>query len=293
MNKLPIETRVQILGMLCEGSSIGSVSRITGVSFNTVVKLLIDAGHACAAFHDVTVRGITAKSIQADEIWSFSYAKQKNVKFAKAALEGAGDVWTWTAIDADSKLIVSWHVGDRSQHTGIAFMGDLKARLANRVQLTTDGHKAYLKAVAVVDFDADYAMLNKIFATDYAGAGRYSPPKCIGAIKNPIMGNPDPDLINTSFAERKNLTMRMSTHRFTRLTNAFSKKFENHCHALALYFVFYNFCRVHKTLGAIPAMAAGLVDKVLKMADVVALIDAREVPAVRGPYKKQNAEISN
>jgi len=293
MNKLPIETRVQILGMLCEGSSIGSVSRITGVSFNTVVKLLIDAGHACAAFHDVTVRGITAKSIQADEIWSFSYAKQKSVKFAKAALEGAGDVWTWTAIDADSKLIVSWHVGDRSQHTGIAFMGDLKARLANRVQLTTDGHKAYLKAVAVVDFDADYAMLNKIFATDYAGAGRYSPPKCIGAIKNPIMGNPDPDLINTSFAERKNLTMRMSTHRFTRLTNAFSKKFENHCHALALYFVFYNFCRVHKTLGATPAMAAGLVDKVLKMTDVVALIDAREVPAVRGPYKKQNAEISN
>jgi IS1 family transposase len=293
MNKLPIETRVQILSMLCEGSSMGSVSRITGVSFNTVVKLLIDAGHACAAFHDVTVRGITAKSIQADEIWSFSYAKQKSVKFAKAAPEGAGDVWTWTAIDADSKLIVSWHVGDRGQHTGIAFMGDLKARLANRVQLTTDGHKAYLKAVAVVDFDADYAMLNKIFATDYAGAGRYSPPKCIGAIKNPIMGNPDPDLINTSFAERKNLTMRMSTHRFTRLTNAFSKKFENHCHALALYFVFYNFCRVHKTLGAIPAMAAGLVDKVLKMADVVALIDAREVPAVRGPYKKQNAEISN
>ena len=293
MNKLPIETRVQILSMLCEGSSMGSVSRITGVSFNTVVKLLIDAGHACAAFHDVTVRGITAKSIQADEIWSFSYAKKKNVKFAKAALEGAGDVWTWTAIDADSKLIVSWHVGDRSQHTGIAFMGDLKARLANRVQLTTDGHKAYLKAVSVVDFDADYAMLNKIFATDYAGAGRYSPPKCIGAIKNPIMGNPDPDLINTSFAECKNLTMRMSTHRFTRLTNAFSKKFENHCHALALYFVFYNFCRFHKTLGATPAMAAGLVDKVLKMTDVVALIDAREVPAVRGPYKKQNAEISN
>jgi IS1 family transposase len=294
MNKLPLETRVQILSMLREGSSMRLVSRMTGVSFNTVVKLLIDAGHACAAFHDKTVRGVTAKSIQADEIWSFSYAKQKNVKFAKAAPEGAGDVWTWTAIDADSKLIVSWHVGDRSQHTGIAFMGDLKARLANRVQLTTDGHKAYLKAVAVVDFDADYAMLNKIFATDYAGAGRYSPPKCIGAIKNPIMGNPDPDLINTSFAERQNLTMRMSMRRFTRLTNAFSKKFENHCHALALYFVFYNFCRVHKTLGATPAMAAGLVDKVLKMTDVIALIDAREVQAVRSPYKKRlAAEISN
>jgi IS1 family transposase len=293
MNKLPVAIRVQILSMLCEGSSKRSVSRVTGVSFNTVVKLLIDAGYACAAFHDKTVRGISAKSIQADEIWSFSYAKQKNVKFAKAAPEGAGDVWTWTAIDADSKLIVSWHVGDRSQHTGIAFMGDLKARLANRVQLTTEGHKAYLKAMAEVDFDAHYAMLNKIFATDYAGAGRYSPPMCIGAIKNPIIGNPDPDLINTSFAERQNLTMRMSMRRFTRLTNAFSKKFENHCHALALYFVFYNFCRIHKTLGATPAMAAGLVDRVMKMTDVVALIDAREVPMVRGPYRKRNAEISN
>jgi IS1 family transposase len=294
MNKLPLETRVQTLSMLCEGSSMRSVSRITGVSFNTVVKLLIDAGHACAAFHDAAVRGITAKSIQADEIWSFSYAKQKNVKFAKSAPEAAGDVWTWTAIDADSKLIVSWHVGDRSQHTGISFMEDLKVRLANRVQLTTDGHKAYLTAVKEVDFDADYAMLNKIFATDYAGPGRYSPPKCIGAIKQTIQGNPDPELVNTSFAERQNLTMRMSMRRFTRLTNAFSKKFENHCHALALYFVFYNFCRVHKTLGATPAMASGLLDRVLKMTDLIALIDARDVPAVRGPYKKRIAdEISN
>jgi IS1 family transposase len=253
--------------------------------------LLNDAGMACAAFHDTMVRGITSKAVQCDKIWSFSYAKQKNVKFPKAAPEAAGDVWTWTAIDADSKLIVYWHVGDRSQHTGISFMGDLKARLANRVQLTTDGHKAYLRAVAEVDFDADYAMLNKIFATDYAGAGRYSPPKCIGAVKQTIMGNPDPDLVNTSFAERQNLTMRMSMRRFTRLTNAFSKKFENHCHALALYFVFYNFCRVHKTLGATPAMAAGLVDKVLKMSDVVGMIDARETPALLGPYKKKAAEI--
>jgi IS1 family transposase len=279
--------------VLCEGSSMRSVSRITGVSINTVSKLLIDAGLACAAFHDEMVRNVPAKAVQCDEIWAFSYAEQKNVKFAKAAPEAAGDVWTWTALDADSKLIVSWHVGDCSQHTGIAFMGDLKARLANRVQLTTDGHRAYLTAVATVDFDADYAMLNKIFATDYAGAGRYSPPKCIGAIKQAIMGNPDPDLINKSFVERQNLTMRMSMRRFTRLTNAFSKKFENHCHALALYFVFYNFCRVHKTLCATPAMAAGLVDKVLKMVDVVALIDAREVPTVRGPYKKKTAEISN
>jgi IS1 family transposase len=240
------------------------------------------------------VRGITAERVQCDEIWSFSYAKQKNVKFAKAAPEAAGDVWTWTGIDADSKLIVSWHVGDRSQHTGVSFMADLKARLANRVQLTTDGHKAYLKAVSEIDFDADYAMLNKIFAATPAGPGRYSPAACIGTIKESIKGNPDPDYISTSFVERQNLTMRMSMRRFTRLTNAFSKKFENHCHALALYFVFYNFCRVHKTLGATPAMASGLIDRVMKMTDIVALIDtANPVPAVRGPYEKQNAEISN
>ncbi len=270
-----------------------SISRVAGVSINTVSKLLIDAGNACAAFHDATVRNVPAKAVQCDEIWAFSYAKQKNVKFAKAAPAEAGDVWTWTALDADSKLIVSWHVGDRSAQTGTSFMGDLKGRLANRVQLTTDGHKAYLKAVLEVGFEADYAMLNKIFATDYAGAGRYSPPKCIGAIKNPIMGNPDPNQINTSFVERQNLTMRMSMRRFTRLTNAFSKKFENHCHALALYFVFYNFCRVHKTLGATPAMASGLIDHVLKMEDVVFLIDQREgPPKLRGEYKKRE-QISN
>lgn len=272
-----------------------SISRVTGVSINTVSKLLVDAGNACAAFHDKAVRAVPSKAVQCDEIWSFSYAKNKNVKFAKAAPEGAGDVWTWTAIDADTKLIVSWHVGDRSARTGASFLHDLKARLANRVQLTTDGHKAYLSAVLDAGLDADYAMLNKIFATDYAGPGRYSPPKCIGAIKNPIMGNPDPALVNTSFAERQNLTMRMSMRRFTRLTNAFSKKFENHCHALALYFVFYNFCRVHKTLGATPAMASGLVETVMKMTDIVTLIDAANpVPAVRGPYKKRIAEeISN
>ncbi len=250
-----------------------------------MTKLLIDAGNVCAAFHDEKVRNVPSSKVQCDEIWSFSYAKAKNVRFAKSALLDSGDVWTWTGIDADSKLIVSWHVGDRSMSTGTAFMGDLKARLAHRVQLTTDGHRAYLGAVSEVDFDADYAMLNKIFATDYAGPGRYSPPKCIGAVKQTIMGNPDPEHINTSFAERQNLTMRMSMRRFTRLTNAFSKKFENHCHALALYF-FSNFCRVHKTLGATPAMASGLCDHVMRMADCVALIDAANpVPAVRGPYK--------
>jgi IS1 family transposase len=296
MNKLDIKTRVQILSMLCEGSSMRSVTRITGVSINTVSKLLIDAGLACAAFHDKTVRGVTSKAIQCDEIWSFSYAKQKNVRFAKSAPEAAGDVWTWTALDADSKLIVSWHVGDRGAAIATAFMQDLKARLANRVQLTTDGHRAYLRAVLEAGFDADYAMLNKIFATDIPpGPGRYSPPKCIGTVKETIMGNPDPALINTSFVERQNLTMRMSMRRFTRLTNAFSKKFENHCHAIALYSVWYNFCRVHKTLGATPAMASGLIDRVMKMSEVVGLIDAANpAPAVRGPYKKREAvEISN
>jgi IS1 family transposase len=276
MNKLALEKRVQILTMLVEGSSMRSVSRVCGVSINTVTKLLVDAGAACAEYHDQRVRNVTAKAVQCDEIWSFNYAKNKNVKFAKSAPEAAGDVWTWTAIDADSKLIVSWHVGDRSADTGISFMGDLKARLANKVQLTTDGHRAYLTAVEAVDFDADYAMLNKIFATDYAGPGRYSPPKCIGAVKNPIMGNPDPALVNTSFAERQNLTMRMAMRRFTRLTNAFSKKFENHCHSLALYFFWYNWVRDHKTLGVTPAMAAGLIQTPLKFTDLLTAMDAEE-----------------
>lgn len=276
MNKLPLEKRVEILTMLVEGSSMRSVSRVCGVSINTVTKLLVDAGTACAEYHDQRVRNVSAKAVQCDEIWSFNYAKNKNVRFAKSAPEAAGDVWTWTAIDADSKLIVSWHVGDRSKDTGIAFMGDLKARLANKVQLTTDGHKAYLTAVEAVDFDADYAMLNKIFATDYAGPGRYSPPKCIGAIKNPIKGNPDPALVSTSFAERQNLTMRMAMRRFTRLTNAFSKKFENHCHSLALYFFWYNWVRNHKTLGVTPAMAAGLSQIPLKFTDLLTSMDAEE-----------------
>jgi IS1 family transposase len=295
MNKLPLATRVQILTMLVEGSSMRSISRVCDVSINTVAKLLVDSGNACAAFHDDMVRDVKAERVQCDEIWSFNYAKAKNVKHAKAAPEGSGDVWTWTGIDADSKLIISWHVGDRSRHTGTSFMGDLKARVANRIQLTTDGHRAYLRAVAEVDLDADYAMLNKIFAPDHE-PGRYSPPQCIGAVKQVIKGDPDPKHISTSFAERQNLTMRMSMRRFTRLTNAFSKKFENHCHALALYFVWYNFCRVHKTLAVTPAMAAEIAPVVLSMANVVTMIDEREGPAKkRGPYKKRGdaAEISN
>ena len=277
MNKLPFETRVQILTMLVEGSSMRSISRVCDVSINTVTKLLVDAGKAAAEFHDNAVRNVTTQRVQCDEIWSFSYAKAKNVRDAKSAPEGAGDVWTWTGIDADSKLIVSWHVGDRSQHTGVAFMSDLRARLANKVQLTTDGHKAYLTAVSTIDFDADYAMLNKIFARDYSpGPGRYSPPVVVGVQTEVIRGNPDPAHISTSFAERQNLTMRMAMRRFTRLTNAFSKKFENHCHALALYFFWYNWVRSHKTLGVTPAMAAGLSQTPMKMTDLLAVMDAEE-----------------
>jgi IS1 family transposase len=291
MNKLPLETRVQILTMLCEGSSMRSISRVCDVSINTVTKLLIDAGKTCADFHDNAVRNVTSKRIQCDEIWSFSYAKAKNVSSAKAAPEGAGDVWTWTALDADSKLIVSWHVGDRTQYTGISFMADLRARLANKVQLTTDGHKAYLSAVDAIDFDADYAMLSKIFASDtQTQHSRYSPPVVVGTSTEVIRGNPDPVHISTSFVERQNLTMRMQMRRFTRLTNAFSKKFENHCHALALYFFWYNWTRQHKAHRLSPAMAAGLTDKLLSMSDLAEMVDAAlPKPGKRGPYKKQVA----
>lgn len=268
-----------------------SVSRVCDVSLNTVAKLLVDAGKVCAEFHDNAVRNVKGQRIQCDEIWSFSYAKQKNVSSAKSAPDGAGDVWTWTAIDADSKLIVSWHVGDRTQHTGISFMADLRARLANKVQLTTDGHRTYLSAVSEVDLDADYAMLNKIFANDSRTEfTRYSPPVVVGIQTEVIRGNPDPVHISTSFAERQNLTMRMQMRRFTRLTNAFSKKFENHCHALALYFFWYNWTRQHKAHRLSPAMAAGLTDRLLSMSDLAEMVDAAlPKPGKRGPYKKKAA----
>jgi IS1 family transposase len=291
MNKLPLTTRVQILTMLCEGSSMRSISRVCDVSINTVTKLLIDAGKVCADFHDNAVRNVKAQRVQCDEIWSFSYAKARNVREAKAAPEGAGDVWTWTAIDADSKLIVSWHVGDRSAQTATSFMGDLRARLANKVQLTTDGHNAYLKAVADLGFNADYAMLTKIFSRDtYTGPARYSPPIVVGTQTEVILGNPDPKHISTSFVERQNLTMRMQMRRFTRLTNAFSKKFENHCHALAIYFFWYNWTRQHKAHKLSPAMAAGLTDKLLSMSDLAEMVDASlPQPGKRGPYKNRIA----
>lgn len=295
MNKLPLHKRTQILSMLVEGSSLRSISRVAGVSINTVTKLLVEAGEACAAYHDETVREVTASRIQCDEIWSFCYAKAKNVAKAKAAPVDAGDVWTWTALDADSKMIVSYLIGGRDSGYAIEFMDDVRARLANRVQLTTDGHRAYLEAVeGAFGGDVDYAQLIKIYgAAPESAKGRYSPAECTGIKKNVIEGDPDTSKISTSYVERQNLTMRMSMRRFTRLTNGFSKKIDNHIHSLSLYFVHYNFCRIHKSLKMTPAMAAGVSDTLRDMEWIVGLIDARAPePKKRGPYKKQ-AEISN
>ncbi|HEV7264495.1 MAG TPA: IS1 family transposase [Falsiroseomonas sp.] len=287
MNKLPFAKRAAILTMLCEGASMRSVSRMADVSINTVAKLLEDAGEACAAHHDKAVRGVKAKRVQCDEIWSFCYAKQKNVATAKAAPEEAGDVWTWTALDADSKLIVSYLIGGRDAGYAHEFMQDVADRLATRVQLTTDGHKPYLEAVEGAFGSAvDYAMLVKLYGQTIEGQTRYSPPVCIGARKTRVEGRPDPKHVSTSYVERQNLTMRMHMRRFTRLTNGFSKKALSHTHMVALYTCWYNFVRIHKTLRVTPAMAAGISKTLWSMEDVVALLDAREAaPAKRGPYR--------
>jgi IS1 family transposase len=299
MNKLSLAKRVQILSMLCEGSSMRAITRVTGVSLNTVTKLLIDAGKACDAYHNEHVRGVKATRVQCDEIWAFCYAKQKNVMIAKAAPEGAGDVWTWTALEASSKLILSYMVGDRDSEYALALMDDLRSRIVNRVQLTTDGHKAYLNAVEeAFGDDIDYAQLIKLYGTaPEAFRGRYSPAECLGAKKLPISGKPDRAHVSTSYVERSNLTIRMHMRRFTRLTNGYSKKLENHGWAVALHVMFYNFVRMHSTLRMSPAMAAGVTDRLWEMSDIVALIDAREeAPKRPATYRKRvaaAAEISN
>ncbi|MYB48787.1 MAG: IS1 family transposase [Dehalococcoidia bacterium] len=292
-NKLPTQTRVLALTMLVEGSSMRSVSRTLGISFNTVSKLLIDAGRVCAKYHDQKVRNVAVNSVQCDEIWSFAYSKEKNVAEAKGVIDKAGDVWTWTGIDRDTKLMVSWLVGGRDSGYALEFMDDLQARLANRVQLTSDGHTAYLSAVdEAFGGQVDYAQVVKVYGQDMdepRARRRYSPPTCVKVYKHSVQGNPDMDKATTSHVERHNLTMRMSMRRFTRLTNAFSKKVENHCHALALYFYYYNWIRPHKTLkGRTPAQEAGLSRYKRDMRWIVDMIDKAEPKPKRGRYGTKN-----
>ena len=282
MNKLPKQRQVQIIHALCEGNSLRSTSRMVGVSINTVVKLLIDMGTAAAEYQDGALRNLTCRRLQMDEIWSFCYAKQKNVPEAHQGELGYGDTWTWTAIDSDSKLIVSWLVGHRDGETARDFVDDVAIRLAHRVQLTTDGLKAYLEAVEEAFGAAiDYAQLIKLYGPELGGEKRYSPATCIGTDTNVIQGQPEAKYISTSYVERQNLSMRMGMRRFTRLTNAFSKKLENHMHAVSLYFLHYNFARPHTTLTkankgypTTPAMAAGLTDHVWTINEMLGLLAA-------------------
>jgi IS1 family transposase len=276
MNKLPRDRRVQIIGLLTEGMSLRAITRITGVSINTVTALVVTAGKACADYQDRAFRNLTCKRLQVDEIWAFCYAKQRNVANAKAAPEMAGDLWTWTAIDADTKLMPSWLVGSRDGDAAKVFIADLASRLSNRVQLTTDGHKPYLEAVEeAFGADIDYAMLVKIYG-DTPGAGRYSTGVCVGAEKRRVEGRPDMAHVSTSYAERSNLTIRMHMRRFTRLTNAFSKKAENHAHAVALHMMAYNFTHIHASLRCPPAMAAGVSKTLWDIADIVTMIEEWE-----------------
>ncbi len=273
MNKLTKAERVQVVSALCEGNSIRSVSRMTGIARNTIAKLVVDLGAACSKHQHEHLRNLTCKRLQTEEIWSFVYAKQKNVPFDRQGEFGVGDVWTFTAIDADTKLVPSWLVGSRDVGTATEFMRDLASRLASRVQLTTDGLKAYLYAVEdAFGAHIDFAQLNKVYAAEHIGSGRYSPPICTGAKKTLVSGNPQREHISTSYVERQNLTTRMSMRRFAPLTNGFSKKLENHVAAIALYFMHYNFVRVHQSLRITPAIAAGVSDHVWEIDEIVGLL---------------------
>lgn len=287
MNSLSQTERRQIVAALVEGNSIRAVSRMADVARNTITKLLVDLGEACDAYHDKHVRNVASKRVQCDEIWSFVGAKAKNVPREK---DGQwGDVWTWTALDADTKLMISYAVGNRGAETANYFMEDLASRVASRIQITTDGHKVYAQAIeGAFGADVDYAMLVKLYGND-SFDHRYSTGECIGTRTAVLSGSPDPAHISTSFVERQNLTMRMAMRRFTRLTNAFSKKLDNHAAAIALHFLHYNFCRVHKTLRVTPAMEAGLSNHVWSIDELIAIMPEPETKK-RGPYK---ARISN
>ena len=273
MNKLSTEERTRVVAALVEGNSMRAVTRMTGVHRTTIQKLLVDLGSACSEYQDKAFHNLKCKRIQCDEIWSFVGSKEKNTSAEKKA-EGWGDVWTWVALDADTKLVPTWFVGTRDASAAYHFIHDLKARLANRVQLTTDGHKAYLSAIEdAFGAEVDYAQLIKIYGNAPEGAEvRYSPAQCMGARKGLVTGTPDFKHVSTSFVERQNLTMRMSMKRFARLSNGFSKKVENHEHNLALHYMHYNFCRIHQTLRCTPAMEAGVTEHVWSLAELIALL---------------------
>ena len=278
MNRLSLQERTKILGYLTEGMSMRAASRLADVSINTVTKLLVDVGTACEAYQIENIKSIAAKRVQCDEIWSFVGAKESNVPPNAQGQFGRGDVYTWVALDSDSKLVISWLVGKRTASYANAFMKDVAARLANRVQLTTDGHKGYLSAVeGAFGIDVDYAMLVKLYGGNQGdkkeSEHRYSPGKCLGALKGVVTGKPDEADISTSHVERQNLTMRMHMRRFTRLTNAFSKKVENHACAVALHYMFYNFARIHKSLRVTPAMQAGVSDHIWSLEEIAKLAD--------------------
>lgn len=278
MNRLSNEKRAQIIGCLLEGMSIRATVRITGAAKNTVTKLLVDLGKACSEYQDKVLRDLPCKRLQFDEIWTFVYAKAKNVPEDHCENFGYGDVWTWVALDADTKLVPSWLMGKRAIEDAMLFVSDVARRLRNPVQLTTDGHRAYLQAVEKV-FGAgiDYAVLYKIYGTEQTNEKRYSPAKCLSTETRIVQGNPDPDYISTSYVERQNLTMRMGMRRFTRLTNAFSKKVENLACAVSLHFMHYNFARPHQSLAnpypQTPAMAAGITDHVWTLEEIVGLLN--------------------
>ena len=279
MNKLTKTQRAQVLHLLCEGNSIRAVTRLTGISKTTVSKLVVDAGKACSWYQDRVFRNLDCKRVQVDEIWGFVGAKAKNADPELKAAGEQGDAWLWVATDADTKLVPSWLVGTRDAECANDFIADLAERLSHRIQLTSDGHKPYLEAVeGAFGADVDYAMLVKSYGeTSESAKGRYSPAECTGAKKVPIEGKPDHKHISTSYAERNNLNIRMHSRRMTRLTNAFSKKMENHAHAMSLHFMYYNFVRIHKTLRTTPAMAAGVSKKLWEMSDVVDMIEVWEL----------------
>jgi IS1 family transposase len=296
MNKLTTSDRVRVIKCLVDGCSIRATVRITGISKNTVTKLLVDLGTVCADYHDQHVRGVKAKRVQADEIWSFVGMKDKNVPAEKLG-QGYGDCWTWVGIETTSKLVVSYMVGLRDIDYARAFINDLADRIANRVQLTTDGLKCYLEAVEDVFVgEIDFAQLVKVYGTDPGiPAGRYSPGHVVSCETHVVSGDPDPKHVSTSYVERQNLTMRMQMRRFTRLTNAFSKKLENHAHAIAIHYMHYNFCRVHQTLRVTPAMESKLTDHAWEIEELAGLLEADEQKAIsngamkRGSYKTGNS----